>query len=52
MIAWFFLIVITVFACVGVVHFLFGCGRKFKNGRKCGMWSCPNQEHCVYFRED
>lgn len=29
-------------------HYLFGCGRTFKNGRKCTRWDCPNQKYCPF----
>lgn len=32
-----------------IVNLVFGCCyRKFKNGRKCRMWSCPNQKDCKF----
>lgn len=36
------------FAYVGFTYFVFGCGRRFKNGRKCAMWSCTNCSDCPY----
>ena len=41
---------IASFGAYGLIHLFFGCGRKFKNGRKCGMWSCPNQKDCPFFK--
>ena len=36
------------FAYFGVTFFSFGCGRRFKKGRKCAMWSCPNSSICEF----
>lgn len=37
------------FICDFFYWFLWGCGRKFKNGRKCKLWSYPNQKECPFF---
>ena len=34
--------------CETQTHFIFGCGRKFKNGRKCSRWDCPNKCCCGF----
>lgn len=42
------LLIYVIFTCDGIYNFLFGCGRKFKNGRKCKMWSCANKAECPF----
>lgn len=45
----FILCVLILLAGEGFLHFLFGCGRHLKNGRKCKMWSCPNALECPFY---
>ena len=33
----------------GLIHIVFGCGRSFKNGRKCHVWDCPNKDKCHFY---
>ena len=49
-----FFIVVSFFGCFfdGFFWFFVGCGRKFKNGRKCKMWSCPNHKECPFFNNN
>lgn len=42
------LVIVCEFASQYFISLLFGCARKFKNGRKCSMWSCPNQKECPF----
>ena len=46
------LFIIFWFLCDGLTYVVFGCGRKFKNGRKCKVWSCPNKDSCSFYLEN
>lgn len=36
-------------ATSGLIHIVFGCGRSFKNARKCHVWSCLNKDKCHFY---
>lgn len=36
----------------GIIFYLFGCARKFKNDRRCKVWTCPNKDRCNFYIEN
>ena len=46
------ILIIAWFGVDGLIYVAFGCGRKFKNGRKCKAWSCPNKDICCFYLEN
>lgn len=42
------LLIYVIFTSDGICNFIVGCGRKFKNGRKCKMWFCANKSECLF----
>lgn len=42
------LLIYVIFTFDGICNFIVGCGRKFKNGRKCRILSCANKNECPF----
>lgn len=43
-----FIFIYIIFTFDGLKHYIFGCSRKFKNGRKCKCFDCPNYSECLF----
>lgn len=44
------IVILLIYFCICELqkHFIFGCGRQFKRGRKCARWDCPNKSKCLF----